>query len=139
MAQQKHCLGILSFALLLTLLLAPAATAAGSGVLNVTSASDIAQGTSHNVSIYVANDYNPKLGNYQFYLYFDPTVVSVTASDVYMDQMSVANVNPTYTDMGAFKFAGGYANGGSSPSRHLFARIHNYRECFSARKLPRMG
>lgn len=122
---QKSCLRIVSFVLMLALFLVPAVTAAGSGVLEVSSASGVAQGTSSNVSIHLTNDYDPKLGNYQIFIYFDPTNVSTDASKVYvLDPMSFANVQANYIDLGGFSMTG-YANGDLHFANISFTALKN--------------
>ena len=69
MSNMKYLSYMLSALICLTILFVPAVSAAGTGQLSVTSALDIEQYQTENVSIDLSNTYDPHLGNGQFYVY----------------------------------------------------------------------
>jgi len=110
MSKMKYVPHLLSLAIVLVLFFVPAVSAAGTGQLNVTSAQGIELGQSENVSIYLSNTYDPKLGNGQFYVYFDPTVVDLVAVHPDPAKGVYSTIHADYVDIGFFN-AGGYSNG----------------------------
>ncbi|MDN7024302.1 hypothetical protein FGU65_05245 [Methanoculleus sp. FWC-SCC1] len=91
------------------LAITPAASAAtGTGTLYVTNASDVQQGSTATVSIYIANDFSPKIGAFNVEMYFDNTVVSVDSIQKY--NASNSNTFADHILVNGFN-AGGYDNG----------------------------
>ncbi len=94
---------------LLTLM--PVASAGtGTGILNVTDASDVQKGSTATVSIYLTNDFNPKIGAYTARMYYDNTVVQPISV-----QRFNASANTTFSDYvlvtGLDLSGAGYENG----------------------------
>jgi len=91
------------------LALIPAASAGtGTGTLYVTNAPDIEKGHTYTVSIYVANDFEPKIGMYNVRMYFDETVLRPVDVETY--NATLSNILSNYVLVNGFKIDG-YDNG----------------------------
>ena len=110
MSNMKYMAHMLLGLIILTIFIVPAVSAAGTGQLTIASALDIEQGQTENVSIYLSNTYNPNLGNGQFYVYFDQTIVNLVAVHPDLTKGVFSTIHPNYVDIGFFS-AAGYDNG----------------------------
>jgi hypothetical protein len=87
----------------------PAASAGtGTGTLYVTDASDVQMGSTATVSIYITNDFDPKIGAYNVRMYFDNTVVNPVSIQRF--NASFDNTFADYVLINGFN-AYGYDNG----------------------------
>ena len=94
----------------------PAASAAtGTGTLYVTSASDVEKGSTATVSIYLKNDFEPKIGAYNVRMYFDKTIVKPT---------DIQNFNATTNNkFGDYVLLNGFSTDGYIHGDLLLGRV----------------
>ncbi|MFA7169054.1 MAG: hypothetical protein WC096_09150, partial [Sphaerochaetaceae bacterium] len=100
------------------LTITPAASAAtGTGTLYVTNASDVERGSTATVSIYLKNNFEPKIGAYEILMYFDNEVVKPKE----IQPFNATDVNPFYEDK--CSYIGGYLKDGYDNGDLLLATV----------------